>query len=323
MRWPNEEYEERLYEAKKALENQGDQDEWGYYGVGCLFLKSGDWDEALKFLLKAGQINPNNAMVRSTLGDLYALMGRYERAKDSYRRAISSNSNQASREIYESWGYDISQAHFGLGDVHLKLGRVEDAISAIRKGIGINPLSALGHYQLGICLSLKGNLGDAIVALKTALKISPNFARAYGALGLIHLRRGEFREAGEALERCLTLDPDDLDSLYSLGVCYIREGKYDGAEEKFQRILDLAPESEYAKRAQSEIQAIRDGEMRRKLNEMRERMERVENTRCECGGYFKSERQALAEKEDKFYEIHYARCGGCGKGREFGFSVEL
>lgn len=82
-----------------------------------------------------------------------------------------------------------------LGAVLKSLGRLEDSLVPMRRGIELLPEDAQACTNLGVTLKELGRLDEAKECYLAALKINPHYAEAYSTLGNILNERGSQHEA--------------------------------------------------------------------------------------------------------------------------------
>ena len=104
-----------------------------------------------------------------------------------------------------------------LGATCHRLGRIEEADSAFRKVISLNPSYPEGHNNLGTLLTQQGRLDEAISSYKEALTISPEHADVFNNLGLALHQQSKLDEAIEAYEKAIQIKPDYAEAFNNLG----------------------------------------------------------------------------------------------------------
>lgn len=88
-------------------------------------------------------------------------------------------------------------------------GDLDGAITKLREGIAIDPLSFQLHYHLGLLWGRQENVYDAISELETAVDLQPNQFGALKNLAILYQRAGFRHKAIELWERALGNAPDD------------------------------------------------------------------------------------------------------------------
>ena len=88
-------------------------------------------------------------------------------------------------------------------------GDVDAAITHLREGIHIDPLSFKLHYHLGLLYGRRDDLFEAIHELETAVDLQPKNFSALKNLAVLYQRAGFKHKAVEMWERALGNAPDD------------------------------------------------------------------------------------------------------------------
>ena len=94
--------------------------------MGSLALATGRSEMAIRYLLRALQITPENAIVNFNLANAYRMVRRHEEAIYHYRRAIALDP-------------EMSDAHLNLGVTLGKVDRIDEARAAYQKALEIDP----------------------------------------------------------------------------------------------------------------------------------------------------------------------------------------
>ena len=90
---------------------------------------------------------------------------------------------------YEAW--------FGLGVTQAKQRRFQDAITAFRQVIALQPALAEPHNNLAVIYNELGDLRAAVAELEASLKLDPGYATAYENIGdlYVKLAAGAYQKA--------------------------------------------------------------------------------------------------------------------------------
>ncbi len=185
----------------------------------------------------------------------------------------------------QQFGADRPESHANLGSLLAARGRIEEAASACRKALAIDPTyfpaavnladlhrmrgndaeaertlrDALArspeagalHHSLGLALQRQGRKEEAIVALGEAAKRAPGVARFAYVHGVALHDFGERAAARRSLERALDLHPYDRDILLALALYERAAGERAKAAGRARLLRDLEPENrEFAALAQ-------------------------------------------------------------------------
>jgi len=153
-------------------------------GILKLFFEW-DWEGARAALVRAVELNPNDAHAHHHLANYLHAMGRVEEAAVSRERALALDPLNA-------------RTRFVMADEYLDLGRLDRAIDAYRRAFQLDPVNPLGlglgpsvPATAGLALMTAGRADEAVEdLLRVALLRNANtgeldgMRRAYAAAGL-------------------------------------------------------------------------------------------------------------------------------------------
>ena len=173
--------------------------------IGRLYLKSEQYEKAVREYEKALALNPKGTAAYNGVGIAYAMLKRYSEAIDAQQKALTLEP-------------DFAEAHAGLGLVYLMQN---------------SPELALKHYRHAIALSLKrGEARKSMFEVEAHLKI-----------GIILLNQKKYSEAASAYQAVLALKPNNVQAYHNLGVCYAHQGKSEEALSALQQAVAKASTS--------------------------------------------------------------------------------
>ena len=122
------------------------------------------------------------------------------------------------------WSYIISASpknsfvpHYNLGQILAEKGRLDEAISAFKKTLTINPNFEPAHSSMGVLYGKQWRLDEAISAFNNALTIKPDLARVHNNLSFAYYLKGNYKLAifhcDRATELGYRVNPELLESL--------------------------------------------------------------------------------------------------------------
>ncbi|MCJ7459236.1 MAG: tetratricopeptide repeat-containing serine protease family protein [candidate division Zixibacteria bacterium] len=164
------------------------------YYTGLRFLLSGEYKEALPYLEKAVEKDPNYVNAYSYIGYCNLSFGRYQEAIEACKQAIRIKP-------------DDFDSHYNLGMAFYALGRYQEAIEAFKEAIRIKPDDAEPYGNLGVAYVNLGRYQEAIEALKQVIRIKPDDALAHYDLGVAYVNLGRYQEAIEAYRQAIRIKP--------------------------------------------------------------------------------------------------------------------
>ncbi|MGD8371260.1 MAG: M48 family metalloprotease [Syntrophobacterales bacterium] len=113
-------------------------------------------------------------------------------------------------------------AHYGLGIVHRRQGRMKQSVESFRTAISERPDLPPILIELGETYFQMGELDKSISVLQSALILDPNQPYALYVLGLCLLEQGKPMEASKHLAKAAQIYPRLPDIHYHLGMAYGR-----------------------------------------------------------------------------------------------------
>jgi len=164
-------------------------------GLGMAYYARGNYDEAVKALLRGADLDPSDARCYKFLS-----------------RAYDSSPSQASEVIGRFRRYTELQPSNGLALYYYAMAlwkgkRAQDAEfdpkqidSLLRRAIEADPRLPEAHLQLGNLLADRGKFAEAIPEYQRALELSGELADAHYRLGQAYVRTGQKDKAQEQFQ---------------------------------------------------------------------------------------------------------------------------
>jgi tetratricopeptide (TPR) repeat protein len=124
------------------------------------------------------------------------------------------------------------------------LRRFDEATTAYREALRLDPKLVKAHAFLGLCLRRQGQLGEAEEHSKRAIELDPADSTFPEFLGDLYLERQEYTAAIALYERALALGASDRPVLHlSLGWAFQEVGRIEDAGDHYKNALRLQPRS--------------------------------------------------------------------------------
>jgi tetratricopeptide (TPR) repeat protein len=151
--------------------------------------------------------------------------------------ALLTNSNAYHLKMGE-----FSQAHFSLGNVYLKEGKLDLALSEFDSVLALNPSFNRAHLNRGMVYFRRGELEQAEAEFNAELKLNPNEAKAYNNLSAIYQQKGLYPEAEEMAARAIRLGGYPAGAYMNLAASYRKEGNIRQAKQTItQGLAEVRP----------------------------------------------------------------------------------
>ena len=127
--------------------------------------KAGNYDQAIALLQPAAEQNPTQDLLWGYLGDFYRGAKKYPEAIDAYQKAVQLKPNNG--------GY-LS----GMADAYAKSGQTEKAIQGYTAAATAEPANAATYYfNEGAVFTNTGKVDDAITAFDKVIGLDPESCR--------------------------------------------------------------------------------------------------------------------------------------------------
>jgi tetratricopeptide (TPR) repeat protein len=175
---------------------------------------------AISAYRQALSLEPNNPIFMNEVGKIYVLRS------DAYRTEVE-NSDQAKREEATKnvaaeleqaamWFNqsttakpDYAAAHFNLGLVYERQGKLPDAIRKLEEVLSVNREDENVAFQLAILYYANNNKEAAQSLFEQIVQKTPSFANARWFLATIYEETGEYDKAIEQIEQVKTTNADN------------------------------------------------------------------------------------------------------------------
>jgi Flp pilus assembly protein TadD len=184
----------------------------------------GNRPEAIRRLSNIVTTNPNDVDAISVLGDLLRSDKQYEKAADTYSKALAITGGKTPGD----WRF-----YYVRGIAFERSNQFPRAEKDFLTALDLNPNQPQVLNYLGYSWVDKGlNLNRALDMIQKAVQASPNDGYIIDSLGWAYYRLGRYADAVTQLEQAATLRPNDPEINDHLGDAYWRVGRK--LEAKFQ-----------------------------------------------------------------------------------------
>ncbi len=133
-----------------------------------------------------------------------------------------------------------------LGMVYHAHGRLELALECYRQGLALAPDDARGRYFLALVEERLGRINDAVTDLRRVTELDAGYAPAHWRLGLWLLDAGDIDGARRSIERALARTPGDRAATLALARVELQAPRPERAAELIEKHLGGEPEDGYA-----------------------------------------------------------------------------
>ena len=199
-----------------------------YSGLADTYALLGDWQYAVmtpkEALPKAKAAALKALELNSALGEAHNSLAfcldgfdwDFESAGKEFRRAIELNPGYATAHHWYAW-------HLAL------VGRNAEAISEMKKGQNLDPLSLIINADLAELLLIARSYDESIEQSRKTIEMDPNFGLAHNQLAQAYLQKQNTDEAISELQKAIRLSGDSPTCTANLARAYAKAGKRDEA----------------------------------------------------------------------------------------------
>lgn len=192
----------------------------------------------------------------------------FEYLSASYVRLGDWEKFERLHDLARARGVETAALHLDMGRRYRQRAEPALAEAAFERALALEPLSVTGWYELAELHRAEGRLEDAASAYREALAINPAYAFAWNGLGVTLSSLAGPRVGGadgprpqaaalDAFERAVELAPGDPRSVLNLAVQLERMGRRLEALARYRQCLELADASAFPQAHEAAAQAVR------------------------------------------------------------------
>ena len=216
-------------ELKRKMEEQAKEQKQftnlkEIFDEGNALYAQNKFPEAAAMLEKAVPLakDKNLPIVLAKLGDAYHKARQFDKAADSFQKAIDLKPDEATY-------------HNGLGNAYAEMGKIPEAAAEFKKAAELDPSQASRYYfNYGAVMYNIGKMDEAGEAFKKAVEIDPNYADAYFLMAQTLMGKVTYDSSGsvvpaegqiEALQKYLQLAPNGANAPAAQQLLQTLQGK--------------------------------------------------------------------------------------------------
>jgi tetratricopeptide (TPR) repeat protein len=199
-----------------------------------VLLSKGKYQNALKYLRLAEQVELDNPDVYLMKGSAWLMIGEDREAERAFKKAI------------QHAGIETDDILYHIGASYVQAGEIKKAIEYFEQSLSVNPGNEMALYDLGFFSDQENDYQKSIDYYNQYLDIDPFNFSIWFNLGISYNKAGNFEKAVEAYEFALALNEDFDQALFNIGNAYANAGKFREAIAKYAEYLEFDPENDDA-----------------------------------------------------------------------------
>lgn len=134
-------------------------------------------------------------------------------------------------------------AHNNLGNIMLRRGELNQAVSHYSRAIESNPFYDYPYANLAVALVAQGKKDEAIETYRKALQLNPAFTKARLSLAELLVSQGKIEAALMEFRKAVEMDPSSADAHHRWGNALMRYGDWRMAAEQYRYALQIDPKN--------------------------------------------------------------------------------
>lgn len=223
--------------SKPDLAQQRQQGE-ASRNLGEAYLRQGNYTAALREMLRAETLIPDDYFLQNDLGLAYYYKSEPDRAIVHFKKALSLKN-------------DYAPARNNLGNAYMMKNDWDDAIEQYTIVVTdlLYATPQFPYSNLGFAYYQKKEYELSEKSFKQALEITPDFANALYGISKTYLATGRVAEAVEKLEYAVEKDPSQARLLFELAEAYVLKRDYRRAYGAYIQVVQINPDSPLADEA--------------------------------------------------------------------------
>jgi len=199
-----------------------------YLNLGMAYDGLNQFERAVESYRRALELDPTSVDALNCLGNTYRARGVGKAALDCYRAAVAAQPEHA-------------LAHYNLGGLLYERGDLDGALIHCSRAAALGPGEFDAHINLGNVHRARGALALAADCYRRALAISPNNGLAFNNLGNVSALQGDWERALDLYRAAAAALPNFALAHYNLAGLLLERGDLAGAHEHSRRAVLLDP----------------------------------------------------------------------------------
>lgn len=188
----------------------------------------GNYSSALELAREGLAYSPDNPVILNAAATCAFTLGAVDAASGYWQHAVSVQPSYA-------------DAHYNLGILYTREGRVEDAESSYQAAIQANPGHIGAHVNMGVLLHEQNRDTEAESWYNHAISMAPDHADLLYNMAALLAEQKRYAEAESSYQRVIALKPDHQGAYNNLGVLYRSLKEFIKAERAYREVLSVNP----------------------------------------------------------------------------------
>ena len=203
-----------------------------YFMQGTESIRKFYYEDAIGFLEKAVELDPDFALAYGYLAGSYSWVGNTGARDEAIKKAKA-----LSHKVTDKERFFIDANHAS----YIERNR-EKRLRIMQQAVKKYPKEKFFHGWLGVLYRADGKYDKALEEYNKALELDPNLGEAHNALGYLYADMRNFEKSLEHFKKYASLNPGDANPLDSTAEAYFLMGRLDEAIAKYKEVLEVKPD---------------------------------------------------------------------------------
>lgn len=147
---------------------------------------------------------------------------------------------------------------FALGNQLFDQGKLDEALTHLKKVTELKPEFIGGFINLGSVYDELGQLDQALQSYEKALALDPKDEKTLCNVGGVYFKKRQIEKALQSFQQALANNPKSQLAHYNIAILFADAGIFREAEAEWKKAVDIDPNSDLGQRSADNIKIIRD-----------------------------------------------------------------
>jgi len=183
---------------------------YNYYLQSLIDMKNNRWDDATINITKAIEIDPENSVLYTRLGEIHISKQMYKEAINDFTKVLGYNNND-------------DNAFYNIGLCYFRMNMFNETFDYCNRAIEYNSKNKEAYCLKGETLFELGTISEAIVAFTKAIEVDSKYGYAYYMRGVSYTFINNKEKACKDFENALKYKINEAKDIYNQ-ICGEKEG---------------------------------------------------------------------------------------------------
>lgn len=194
------------------------------FALGEVYFTTAEYQEAAKYyelLIEEGVEEVAGTLIHARLGNVYLMLGQYEKALESLNEALSYK--------------DDPEIYYQIGFVYVQQEKYQEAIDSLNQAKSINPSLVSVYILLGEAFENLNQLENALKAIEEGILVNEINMDLYLVAAEYAAKLNDYLKAEDYYKKALSIEPENERVILKYGEFLNYMGNYDDVLDLFNQ----------------------------------------------------------------------------------------